>query len=240
MSDIFKQPRIFIDKQLFGESPSVPLEKEQVHYLKNVLRLNEGDQIRLFNGQDGEWLAHIQKLDKKSASILLDKHIKTQPNPPEKVHLLFAPIKKQRMDFLIEKAVELGVTDLTPVITDHTENRNIKPERIKAQIIEAAEQCERLDIPHLNPEQKLSQIIQSWSEKHTILWCAERTPESAPLTIENPPCAFLIGPEGGFSKQEFDLLKSSEKVTAISLGERIMRAETAALYCLSHTNSNKI
>jgi 16S rRNA (uracil1498-N3)-methyltransferase len=208
----------------------IPLSREQGHYLQNVLRCRAGDGVRLFNGRDGEWRGVIESAGKKEISIRLEKKLKDQPPPPRETRLFFAPIKKARMDWLVEKAVELGATHLHSVLTQNTDVRAINEERVRAQIVEAAEQCERMDIPELVPLQPLFTAIQG----HNILACVERT-DSPPLRKALPasgPVAILIGPEGGFSAEEKEKLSARSTVSLVSLGSRILRAETAGLAAL--------
>lgn len=202
--------------------------------MKNVLRLKPGDFIRLFNGRDGEWLGEIASLDKKEALIQLQEQTKPQPTESGSVHLLLAPIKKQRLDFLIEKAIELRVTDLHPVLTGRTQVRKINAERIRAQITEAAEQCERLEIPTLHELTKLPDKLAAWDQKIPIIAALEYfdAPHISQIELGNDK-AFLIGPEGGFEDEEKDLITGFDFVQPASLGESLLRAETAALKCLS-------
>lgn len=231
MTSIHKSPRLFSTLPLTGDV--ISLGKDHAHYLKNVMRLSEGAQLRLFDGHNGEWIGEITNLGKKDVQCSLKEQVKKQPKPPAPIHLLFAPIKKQRMDFMIEKAVELGCTHLHPVLTDHTENRHIKNERLQAQIIEAAEQCERLDIPALRPLTPLKDKIVNWNNTPEILWAAERLQTATKLEQQKAPQAFLIGPEGGFSHNECEILEKTALIKPVTLGNNILRAETAALYCLS-------
>jgi 16S rRNA (uracil1498-N3)-methyltransferase len=236
MTATHKIQRLYISAPL-NASSAVILEHDQTHYLRNVMRMDEGAQLRLFNGHDGEWRGEITQIGKKQTHITLHEQLKTQPTSTSAIHLLFAPIKKQRLDILIEKSVELGVTHLVPIITDHTENRHIKPERINAQIIEAAEQCERLDLPTLESAMSLKQKMVNWPQEYSdipLLWCAERRGNAPHLRDIDNPRAFLIGPEGGFSADECALLEKTAYIQPIHLGTRILRAETAALFCLSH------
>ncbi len=233
MKNIHKQPRLYCNQDLSAETP-VSLSSGQAHYLKSVMRLGETATIRLFNGRHGEWVGSLSALNKKAGTVILEKQLKEQPVSPPVLHLLFAPIKKNRMDFLIEKAVELGVTDLHPVITAHTEVRKLKTERIETQIIEAAEQCERLTLPHLHKPESLDQKLKNWTKNTQIFWAAERLETSTNLANTNKHNAFLIGPEGGFDDSEIKTLTSCAFIKPISLGEEILRAETASLYCLSH------
>ncbi len=193
--------------------------------------------MRIFNGREGEYLATLGTIGKKTATAILNKQIFAQPTHIEHIHLFFAPIKKARMDILIEKAVELGVTDLHPVTTERTEYRKLNETRITAQIIEAVEQCERLNIPTLHPIQTLDQKLRSWDSP--LLWAAERYDASHLSTITGDNYAFLIGPAGGFTPQECEKLKRHDQVTPISLGEAVYRSETAALLCLAHAQLQK-
>ncbi|MCB9983830.1 MAG: 16S rRNA (uracil(1498)-N(3))-methyltransferase [Rhodospirillales bacterium] len=233
MKAIHKTPRLHIDTALDKNAP-VELPTDQTHYLKSVLRLEDGQSVRLFNGRDGEWLCRVETLGKKTGTLIPEHRLKSQPAPSRTLHLLFAPIKKHRMDFLIEKAVELGVTDLHPVITDHTQTHKLNEQRLHAQIIEAAEQCERMSLPKLHPLAKLDNKLNDWHVAHPIYWAAERIENIRPLTEIESPQTFLIGPEGGFSQNEFTFLSNNKNIIPVSLGNNILRAETAALYCLSN------
>jgi 16S rRNA (uracil1498-N3)-methyltransferase len=212
---------------------SLALGDDQAHYLKNVLRKSANDTLRLFNSRDGEFIGTLEDISKKGARVTLTKQIRTQPSNTPPVHLLFAPLKKDRMDFLVEKAVELGVTDLHPVITARTEVREPNETRIRAQIIEAAEQCERMSVPVLHPATPLLKKIAAWNGPKPLYWCFERS-ESAPHIAALPAqaAAFIIGPAGGFDENEARLLASHESVKQISLGQAVYRAETAAFLCL--------
>lgn len=227
-------PRLHTDQNL-KEGLAVPLDRKQAHYLGNVLRLHGGAFVRLFNGRDGEWLATLETPSKKTFAAVPVRQVKAQPSRKAQIHLLFAPIKKHRMDILIEKSVELGVTDLHPVLTDRTEVRKLNTERLHAQIIESAEQCERLEIPSLYPLEKLDQKLARWNKSQKILWGDERG-NGAPLGhISEEHWAFLIGPVGGFTAQEAERLRNISVVQPISLGPQIYRVETAAILCLSRT-----
>jgi len=224
--------RLFTPSDL-NAGAEIALPENHAHYLRNVLRKNTGDTIRLFNGRDGEWVAEITALSKKSAAAKPLKKLRDQPPAPPAVHLIFAPIKKARLDFLIEKAVELGVTHLHPVITARTENRNLNQERLNAQIVEAAEQCERMDIPVCFDSTPLDKKVAAWNAAPEILWCYERSDAAALGSFPLKSPTFLIGPEGGFDDREIRYLSQQAFIRSISLGPAILRAETAALYCLS-------
>ncbi len=229
--DFIKLPRLYVDHEL-SDGATIELSTQQAHYLRNVLRRATGDEVRLFNGRDGEWLG-VLDISKKSATARPCKRLKSQPEEKTETHLLFAPIKKGAMDFLIEKAVELGVTHLHPVLTQNTEVRQVNEERLRAQIVEAVEQCERLTIPTLAAVTSLSDIGSHWNPAIKLYACIERR-ESSPLGGPfSEKSAFLIGPEGGFTKEEKEKLGKLSFVIPVTLGESILRAETAALFCLS-------
>ncbi len=243
MSQYHKYPRLFapINSAVFKTGEKVFLPEAQAHYLFRVLRKSSGDVLCLFNGQNGEYLAEIIQIDKKRVRLILGEQIKAQPQELLSVHLLFAPIKKNRMDFLIEKAIELGVTDLHPVITQRTENRKLNKERLNAQIIEAAEQCERMNIPTLHNIEKLPGKLQNWRQKEEPLFVALERSDAPSLFTLKPQSswAFLIGPEGGFTLEEIEKLARCDFIQPISLGASILRAETAALLCVGFSNLSK-
>ncbi len=232
-NDFSKSPRLYVSADCAAGS-SVTLPAPQAHYLKNVMRAPIGSPVRLFNGRDGEWHAAITLLDKKKVVLTLESQIRPQPEPRRPMHLLCAPIKKARMEWLIEKAVELGATDLHPVITHHTEVRDINTERTRAQIVEAAEQCERLDIPALHDIMPLKAKLAIWPQDIPLLIALERAdaPLLARAVPETGPLAFLIGPEGGWSAEEREFPGNLPFLKPVSLGPDILRAETAALYTL--------
>ncbi len=239
MSDqYFKLPRIFISQDLKSDS-TLSLDDAQAHYFKSVIRRKEGDNFRAFNGKDGEWLISIEELGKKNGRARIIEKIRPQPDDIPPVHLLFAPIKKQRLDLLIEKAVELGATDLHPVLTAHTENRKINETRMAAQIKEASEQCERMQLSKLHPIESLNAKINNWALDIKIKACLERERDKGLRIKDVKPGnhAFLVGPEGGFNDQETEFLLSNNKITPISLGEVVYRAETASMICLASANN---
>ena len=233
MSDQYsKLPRLFLDQPL-NEKASLSLEEGHAHYFRSVLRRQAGDSFRVFNGSDGEWLAEITELGKKRGTATCTEQIKPQSPAPQERHLLFTPIKKHRMDFLIEKAVELGVTDLHPILTHQTEVRKINEERLNAQIIEALEQCERMHKPTLHALENLDKKLATWQGPTPIYAALERQDAPALKNITQPQ-AFLIGPEGGFDQEEITHLSENKKIQPISLGQTIYRTETACLICLAH------
>lgn len=231
LSHIKNAPRLFTCQRIESGAP-LSAEEQQTHYLRNVLRMQAGQEIRLFNGLDGEWICEIHELSKKVCLLFPKEQIRPQPEKRREIHLLFAPIKKHRMDFLIEKSVELGVTHLHPVVTRYTEVRKINRDKIHLQMIEACEQCERMDIPDIEEISDLGETIAKWNKTEKIFACIERLSE--PATIPSPGnIALLIGPEGGFSDEEKGFIQSSSKCVPLSLGSNVLRAETAALAALS-------
>lgn len=230
---IYKYPRVFLNAQL-QQNAQILLGEAQAHYFKNVLRKGVGEYFRVFNGHDGEFLAQITALGKKDGQAVLQEVLRVQPPPAKDLILFFAPIKKQRMDILIEKAVELGVTQLYPVLTNRTENRKLNSEKMCAQIIEAAEQCERMDIPQLHEAIKLHDVLRL-SQAIPIYAALERV-EAKPLSTHDLSggAAFLIGPEGGFDMDEIAHLSAAKTMLPVTLGENILRAETAVMACLSY------
>jgi len=243
-SDIHKLPRLYLDAP-FALGSDVSLQDGQSHYLHNVLRRQEGEFLRVFNGRDGEWLARITKLGKKGGFVAPEERLRAQDEAGtgREIHLYFSPIKKQRMDMLIEKAVELGVNALHPVLMHRSVMRTINEERVMAQMIEAAEQCERMDIPALCPMETLDEVLYGLTNSgaysgvaQPLYACIERRNETTALgaCVLSENAAFLIGPEGGFDDDEIAALLTHEKVKPVCLGETILRAETASLACLSY------
>lgn len=235
MNDSYKLSRVFIEAPL-SEGADHIVSESLHHYLKNVMRLEEGAQLRAFNGKDGEFLSIIAEMGKKRTVLKFQKLLKTQSIIHRRVHLLFTPLKKERMDWLVEKSVELGTTDLHPIITQNTDIRKINEEKISAQMIEAAEQCERMDIPTLHPAQDIWKILAAWDAKTPIFAAIERVEaQSIGQSIPNDgDIAFLIGPAGGFTAEEKEKLQNIGFITPVSLGNTILRAETAAIAALSH------
>lgn len=236
MDAYYKIPRLYLNSS-FSESAVLEIHDDHVHYLKNVLRRGAGDTVRVFNGVDGEWLAQIENLKKKSGILCLQSCIRAQDINDYKLTLYFAPIQKTRMFVLIEKAVELGVHTFVPVLTNRTEHRKINEGRINAHIVEAAEQCERLDVPTL-------QNVRCFNECLTedLFVCLERSEETQPISNYDfsKGGAFMIGPVGGFDDDERALLKNKENVKLISLGQRVLRCETAALAALSYAMLSRL
>lgn len=226
----FKLPRLFSAENL-KDKETICLSQNQSHYLKNVMRRSIGDEIRIFDGQNGEWLGQIAAFSKKSVLVDLKKQLKPQPIEKRIIRFVFSPIKKNRMDWMIEKMVELGVTQFQPVLFQNTEIRKINEDRIITQIFEASEQCERFTIPTLNPVLKLNSFLSKDTFEGENFACLERFDQSKPFEpTPKDDVSFLIGPEGGFTDEEKKLIASS--MHAIDLGDTILRCETAAIKTL--------
>ena len=214
---------------------SVQCAPEQAHYLLNVMRQSVGNVVYVFNGKDGEFEATISQANKKQCTLSINKNVALFSKCPD-VTLIFSPLKKDSLDYLIQKSVELGVSCLQPVITEYTNAPKPKKERLEAQIIEACEQSRRQDIPKLNEAQSLEKLLDGWSPEKTLLFFDETGKGQPFAAISNKataPCALLIGPEGGFSEKELDILRNLPYTQGVSLGKRILRAETAAAATLS-------
>lgn len=236
-SELKNAPRLYVDTPLH-QGQTVPLDDGQAHYLRSVLRLVPGDAVRLFNGRDGEWRATIAAIDKRGVSLALQARTREQPAAPRPVHVLFAPIKKHRLDFLVEKAVELGATHLHPVTTRRTESRHWHDDRIARQVAEAAEQCERLDLPSCAPLRPLDAVLRAMGET-PVFACLERADAPALARAaagKTGPLAILVGPEGGFSDEEMRFLTVLPGIVPVTLGPRILRSETAVCCALALLN----
>ncbi len=232
MVDLTKTVRVFTTQNL-GEGLSLSLDGDTHHYLRNVMRTVEGQPLRIFNGRDGEFVGRVERVEKKHIELTLENRVREQCNPTHKIHLLFTPLKKERMDFLIEKSVELGATDLHPVLTQNTDVRKINVDRFQAQMIDAMEQCERMDAPHLHPLEDILKKIASWPHNLPLMAAIERMgTEPIPRGLEKD-CALLVGPPGGFTAEEKSDILAPDFVHAVSLGRNILRSETAAIAGLS-------
>lgn len=229
--------RLYVEEPL-GPETVLGLGREQAHFLRSVLRLSAGDLVAVFNGVDGEWLAAIDGLGKGWASLSLTARLREQTASPD-IRLLFAPIKRARLDFLVQKATELGVSVLQPVITERTVVERVRGERLEANVREAAEQCERLDAPRIMPPVPLAEALADWTPDMPLYVCVE-SGEATPFAevLQGRPAeargaGLLTGPEGGFSERELEKLSITPFAVAIGLGPRILRAETAALAALA-------
>lgn len=225
--------RLFIEHPL-AEGQEIPLTADQAHYLGGVMRQAPGDGFLAFNGQDGEWLARIEALSKRGGSALALSLTAPQRDPPD-LWLLFAPIKKARTDFIVEKAAEMGCARILPVQTDHTNSERIRQDRLQAHAVEAAEQCGGTFVPEVTDLLPLSRLLDGWDARRRILWADEALagPAATLAGLPRGPWAILIGPEGGFSESERARLKGLDWVVPVSLGPRILRADTAAVASLA-------
>lgn len=213
-----------------------PLNHDQTHYLSTVMRARDGEHVALFNGRDGEWVAEIASMGKHSGTVRVLSLLRPQQQEPD-IWLLFAPIKRARIDFIAEKATELGASGLWPVYTRRTIVSRVKEERLYANMIEAAEQTERLTLPQLFEATALDKVLASWPGERQLLYMDE-TGGGQPIASILPalppgPMALLVGPEGGFEKSELDALRNLPFSVAVSLGPRVLRADTAALAALT-------
>lgn len=231
----YQMQRLFIDAPLAINS-KIEAPADASHYLSKVLRKQEGDEILIFNGRDGEWRAALRFESKKK--LLLEPLEQTRPQPvhPD-LHYCFAPLKTGRLDYMVQKAVEMGAGMLQPVMTQHTQLSRLPLDRIRANAIEAAEQCGVLSIPDCRDAIKLDRLLKEWPEDRRLIFCDEGHETNNPLahlqSLKRGPLGLLIGPEGGFSAAEREHLRTLPFVTAIPLGQRILRADTAAVAALA-------
>jgi len=224
-------PRLFVDQPL-ADGLTLTLDGAQANYLGNVMRLKVGDPVRLFDDRAGEWVAEVVETGKRSVTLHLTIKLREREDVPE-LWLLFAPIKKGPIDWLVEKATELGAAGLQPVITQRTIVDRLNLDRLRANMIEAAEQCDRTALPELREPVKLPSLLKSW-EEHRALLFADETGGLPIAEIARPgPTAILIGPEGGFTPEERAMIRATPGATGVSLGPRILRAETAAAAAIS-------
>ncbi len=234
MRENYTLTRIYLEASL-AEGRTLALSNDHAHYLRNVLRLSEGTELRVFNGSDGEWRAVISSLGKRAGDIEIQEQLRAPEACPD-IWLCFAPVRKHRNAFILEKATELGVAKLQPVTTARTQFSKLRLEKMQSQIIEAAEQTERLDIPLLNATIGLDQMLADWPTERTLIFADEAgDAKPALVALQNltGPTALLIGPEGGFTPQERERLRGQDYVIPVSLGPRILRADTAALSLLT-------
>lgn len=220
--------RLHVDHPL-GVGQSVPLTEAQAHYLFGVMRQGAGSHLLVFNGREGEWRAEVTEAGKRKGSLACLEQSGLQVMPPD-LWLLFAPVKKARTDFIVEKAVELGVARIIPVQTDFTNSERIRQDRLQAHALEAAEQCGATFVPEVLGLIPLPRLLADWDANRKILWADESlTGAASALAKASPgPWAILIGPEGGFSDAERVRLRALPYVVPVSLGPRILRADTAA------------
>jgi 16S rRNA (uracil1498-N3)-methyltransferase len=222
-------PRLFV-RELLDEGARIELDAAQANYLGNVLRLGEGAEVLLFDGRSGEWLARIDEVGKKRMALAVERRTREPESIPD-VWLAFAPVKRAQTDWLIEKATELGAARLIPVITQRTIVDRVKLERLEAIAIEAAEQCGRTRLPQIDEPLPLSRLLNR--NDRTLYFADEAGGGRASAVFAPPPATILTGPEGGFTDAERAAIRAAANAVPISLGPRILRAETAALAALA-------
>lgn len=228
------KPRLYVDHPL-SEGQTVPLGDGQAHYLGNVMRLAVGAQVALFNGRDGEWDGAIAALGKRGGAVMAQVQVRPQVMPPD-LWLLFAPVKKARTDFIVEKAVELGAARIMPVRTDRTNAERLRTDKMQAHAMEAAEQCGAVFVPPVDEVVPLAALLDRWPAGRDLWFCDEALAsdpaDTEDMTASIGPGAVLIGPEGGFSPAERDRLRALPFARRVRLGPRILRADTAAVLAL--------
>ncbi len=245
----FRTPRVFVDAALAAGS-EVALHSDQRNHLLNVLRLKRGAEVLLFNGRDGEWKARLAVAGKRTLTAEVGEQTRVQPRPGD-LHFLFAPLKHARLDYLVQKAVEMGASRLRPVITQHTQVTRLNLQRMRANAAEAAQQCGILSVPEVAEPLAFGRLAASAGDGRLLIFCdedAEVKDPVAALTAARPtgqallpadaaraamPLAVLIGPEGGFAEKEREALLKRPNVLRLALGPRILRADTAAVAALT-------
>jgi 16S rRNA (uracil1498-N3)-methyltransferase len=234
-----KLQRLFVKSKLQAAG-EIALTPDQAHYLGNVLRLKPGDKILVFNGADGEWCASLSDIGKKKATIKVEHQTRAQDEGPD-LHYIFAPIKRGRLDYMAQKATEMGASVLQPVITRRTIAERVNAGRLQANAVQAAEQCGILSVPEVRAPQKLSKLLKQWDRDRLLIFADEAAATASPVEAlgaqARRPLAVLIGPEGGFEPEERALLLRQTYVMPLSLGPRLMRADTAAVACLALVNA---
>ncbi len=230
-------PRLYVDAEL-SEGAEIRLDGNHAHYLLKVMRIQQGQPVKFFDNRTGEYLAHVTMLGKRDLILLVDGKTRERDIVPD-LWLITAPIKKDRYNWIAEKATELGIAKMIPVQTERTQNVQIKPDKLRAHMIEAAEQCERTGLPMLDGLIKLDALLQNWPADRHLFFADERIHESGEgsfrkaLVANDGPAAILIGPEGGFSDSENAAIRALPQSVPVSLGPRILRAETAAIAAIS-------
>ena len=232
----FTTPRLYLADDL-SEGATAALSQDEANYLLNVLRLGPGARVLVFNGRDGEFAASIAGTTRKNATLAIGERTRPQEYPPD-VDYLFAPLKHARLDYVAQKAVEMGARRLLPVITRRTQATRVNIERLRANAREAAEQCGVIWLPEVEPEQRLDKALANWPAERLLIFCDEDAPQTNPLAAlaEAKPTAgvtLLIGPEGGFEDIEREAIGRLPRVVRLNLGPRILRADTAAVAALA-------
>jgi len=230
----FRSPRLYVEAPLEAGAV-VPLERAQAHYLANVLRLQSGDRVLAFNGRDGEWHTTIAA-QRRTVALIIGNEARAQ-SPPADLHYVFAPLKSARLDYVVQKAVEMGVSLLQPVLTRHGQITRVNDGRMRANVIEAAEQCGILSLPDIKPPITFIQYLTGRDPARCLVFCDEDAEVTNPLAAlagaPRRPLAVLIGPEGGFADEERAALLKQLNVVRLSLGPRVLRADTAAVAAIA-------
>ncbi|MBV8754489.1 MAG: 16S rRNA (uracil(1498)-N(3))-methyltransferase [Hyphomicrobiales bacterium] len=239
----FRTPRLYLEAPL-AAGTMLPLDRNQSNYLANVLRRKNGDAVLVFNGREGEWRTQVEGAGRKGMALSVVEQTRPQTAPAD-LHYLFAPLKQARLDYLIQKAVELGVSRLVPVLTRHGQVARVNRDRARANAIEAAEQCGILNLPEVAAPVALPRLLAEWVPERLMVFCDEEAPVADPIAVlqearrSTPPLlgplpvSVLIGPEGGFSEEERSALVKLPNLVRLSLGPRILRADTAAVAVLA-------
>lgn len=232
----FRTPRLYVDAPL-AAGAEVPLDRDRANYLLNVLRLTAGDAVLLFNGRDGEWVAALTGTGKRGSALAVEERTREQPRPAD-LDLLFAPLKHARLDYVVQKAVEMGAARLRPVITRHTQVARVNVERMRANVVEAAQQCGILTLAEVAEPVAFDAALGALTPERLVVFCDEDAEVKDPLAaLAGAPAhegvAVLIGPEGGFSDDERATLLRRPTIARISLGPRILRADTAAVAAMA-------
>jgi 16S rRNA (uracil1498-N3)-methyltransferase len=232
----FRTPRLYVAQDL-ATGAEVKLGPQQTNYLVNVLRLGAGSPVLLFNGRDGEFSTSLSTSSRKAASLIVGARTRAQETPPD-VDYLFAPLKHARLDYMAQKAVEMGASRLRPVITRRTQVSRVNLERLQANAIEACEQCGVIWMPEIGPVEPLMEALKRWPTERLLVFCDEEAEQASPLDALGNARAdggvgVLIGPEGGFDDDERAAILSAPRVLRLSLGPRILRADTAAVAALT-------
>jgi 16S rRNA (uracil1498-N3)-methyltransferase len=246
----FRSPRLHVDDALKAGA-AVTLDRSKAHYLRHVLRLKPGAEVLAFNGRDGEWRATLS-VEGRTTSLALQDQARQQPTAID-LHYLFAPLKHERLDYMVQKAVEMGVSRLQPVLTRHTQVQRVNQQRMRANVVEAAQQCGVLSIPEVAAPTTFNHMLAARKAERLLVFCDEDAPVKDPIaalsdarlapnamlpltmsTSDNPqPLALLIGPEGGFAEEERAAIEKQPNVIRLSLGPRVLRADTAAVAALA-------
>jgi 16S rRNA (uracil1498-N3)-methyltransferase len=238
----FSAQRLFVEAPL-GAGARIRPDADRLNYLINVLRLREGDAILLFNGRDGEWRARLEEVTRRSATLVATERAREQTALLD-IAYCFAPLKHARLDYMAQKATEMGAARLTPVVTRRTQARRVNLQRLRANAMEAAEQCGLLSLPVVTEETELPAFLAGRSQQRLLVFCDEDAEIADPVAALSSPCAalsgaasegidVLVGPEGGFDDGERAAILRSERLARVSLGPRILRADTAAVAILA-------